>query len=698
VSKISNPLGDMSDEEFAKFRYTCQGTDLTPSEIKWMLETIFPHARETTFGNVVYKIFNIDLLRLAEFNPQYALKLTDDFENTIHEIKVALFDSSENCIRYTPRVIPYKSYEYSTHASLKQYNKGKMLRFKGQIVKVSEIYSKHIFSIYKCPDCESHIKVPFRNRNNDKITKKVCRGCTEKANENKKKGQPFVDVFMRFDSFETEDFQNVTWQESQDTLNPGEYPAALSGEIMLCRNNEDYLHNNLIGKYCDIVGTMAIDEKHNIKINNIIPVTQDKISEQDLEIVKKIIQEPDFHTKICEEIGGSIIGLDKVKEILLMLFVGLKIDNSVKGGIHILLIGDFDVGKSEIILNFLKQLKRGDFIAGTGVTEVGVLGCMEQNPVTQQWEYTAGQLLLNNDGVFGIDEKDKMPKEVSNALHTTASDGVYTISKAGKPNLKFYTNVSIVTAANPKNSEFSMGGDTPIRNQIEELASMLDRYAIIIYIPQSLWSQQEKMEKIWRKIIEKNSGNDTGKITHYGINNINNVLTYLHNLPNPIVPKEIQEYIRQECIKVEEKFKSLQNSDFRRIGLTGRNIKNITLLSRVRAKLFSKTEVTQTEVDWVLSTYSDLMWNYEYQNFGGLNRFEQVFIGGENVPKTQTQKHDALMNYLYDNKKERVTHNDILTFLEGLGIKEYEATKMIEKLLQAGIIMYDRGYDKYKLL
>jgi DNA replicative helicase MCM subunit Mcm2 (Cdc46/Mcm family) len=696
---MANNLTTISDEQFQKFRYSCAGRDIPLTDLYLMISTIFPQAKTTTLGDKRYKIFSILMAELIQYNPDFSLKLIESFPKTLREIYLALQQGERGEYDYSVRIIPYDSFPFSYHSSLKICNENQMLRFKGRVNKVSQIYSKPSHTCFVCDNCKSELKIPFKSKK-DKDKKRICHPCTETRNENLKDERKFRDVFFSFSHFENDDFQCISFQESDDTIPNGEFPLTLSGEIKLCRNTDDFMKNGLIGKEVDIVGYHKIDDEKkefDIYINNIIPISDIKLTEADIETAKKIIAEPDFEKKICEEIAGEILGLDKLKELILMSFIGLKVERK-PCFFHILIVGDFGVGKTETLDHFVKYLKRGAVIRGSGISEVGLLGTVSKNPVNEKWEYTAGALLLNKGGVLGLDEKDKMTEQVSDALHTVSSDGIYSIIKAGFPDTSFSVILNLICCANPKSKYLQMGGDEPIRNQIEETASMIDRYAIIVYIPISIWSKATRINDIWKKIIQKNSGNPSTNIIHYGKDAINTTIDYLKELPNPLIPPEIEEYIHQELLKIEKKFSTNNNivDEYQRqIGLSGRNIRNITILTRIRAKLKGRKFVQKEDVDWVLEAYSELMWNYEYQNFGGLNKYEDVYIQSEKVPVNKMQKEDIIFEFIKEHKKDGADFFLIKEHAEGFGIKENETEKIIENLNRKGDIFYDRDY-KYR--
>ena len=101
-----------------------------------------------------------------------------------------------------------------------------------------------------------------------------------------------------------------------------------------------------------------------IEANNIIPLEEDysniQIKPEEEEQIKKLSEDPKIAQKLAAALAPGIYGHQKIKEALILQFVGgvkkLKNDGVMsRGDIHILLIGDPGVAKS-VTLNFMANI------------------------------------------------------------------------------------------------------------------------------------------------------------------------------------------------------------------------------------------------------------------------------------------------------------------------------------------------------
>ena len=138
---------------------------------------------------------------------------------------------------------------------------------------------------------------------------------------------------------------------------------------------QDYLaspyHNLKAGDVVDITGRFKLEKKdknskhddfefmidlHNISsVNN--PFEDYRITESDKEEIIQLSKQPNIYDRLVKSLAPEIFGYDVVKEgLLLQLFEGarpigdtFKNDTMDRWTIHILLIGDPGIGKSQII-------------------------------------------------------------------------------------------------------------------------------------------------------------------------------------------------------------------------------------------------------------------------------------------------------------------------------------------------------------
>ena len=182
-----------------------------------------------------------------------------------------------------------------------------------------------------------------------------------------------------------------------------------------------------------------------------------KISEEDEEEIKKLASDPDVYNKIINSTAPSIQGYREVKEaIALQLFGGspkeLEDKTRIRGDIHILIVGDPGIGKSQMLKYVSKLAPRGIYTSGKGTSGVGLTAAAVRDEFGG-WSLEAGALVLGDRGNVCIDELDKMRSEDRSAIHEALEQQTISIAKAGIM-ATLNSRCSVLAAANPKFGRF----------------------------------------------------------------------------------------------------------------------------------------------------------------------------------------------------------------------------------------------------
>ena len=122
----------------------------------------------------------------------------------------------------------------------------------------------------------------------------------------------------------------------------------------------------------------------------------------------------------------------------------------VRGDIHMLLIGDPGLGKSQL-MRFAAMLSHRSVVAnGRGVTSAGLTAtAVKESGPSGQWILEAGALVLADGGLCVIDEFEGIPDGSSGVLHEAMEQQTVHVAKAGIV-ATLSTRASILAATNPK--------------------------------------------------------------------------------------------------------------------------------------------------------------------------------------------------------------------------------------------------------
>jgi len=207
-----------------------------------------------------------------------------------------------------------------------------------------------------------------------------------------------------------------------------------------------------------------------------------EINEQDEDTIKALSEDKRIYEKITHSIAPTIYGSEEVKEaIALQIFGGIAKEmpdgSHLRGDIHVLLIGDPGIAKSQLLRYVVKLSPRAIYTSGQSSTSAGLTATAVKDEFGDgRWTLEAGALVLADMGIAAVDEMDKMQKEDRSALHEAMEQQSISVAKAGiTATLK--SRCALLGAANPKYGRFDMWGD--IADQINMPPTLLSRFDLI---------------------------------------------------------------------------------------------------------------------------------------------------------------------------------------------------------------------------
>ncbi|MDD1695379.1 MAG: minichromosome maintenance protein MCM, partial [Methanoregula sp.] len=207
-----------------------------------------------------------------------------------------------------------------------------------------------------------------------------------------------------------------------------------------------------------------------------------EINEQDEDTIKALSEDARIYEKITHSIAPTIYGSEEVKEaIALQIFGGIAKEmpdgSHLRGDIHVLLIGDPGIAKSQLLRYVVKLSPRAIYTSGQSSTSAGLTATAVKDEFGDgRWTLEAGALVLADMGIAAVDEMDKMQKEDRSALHEAMEQQSISVAKAGiTATLK--SRCALLGAANPKYGRFDMWGD--IADQINMPPTLLSRFDLI---------------------------------------------------------------------------------------------------------------------------------------------------------------------------------------------------------------------------
>jgi replicative DNA helicase Mcm len=349
----------------------------------------------------------------------------------------------------------------------------------GILRKTTEVRPRVVEAVFKCP--AGHFTVR-KQKYGKFIEPDGCAtdGCAFKKLELLPKRSKFVDS------------QKLRIQESPEGLRGGEQPQTLdidvtddlSGKVS---PGDRIIINGILRSMQRVVkGEKSTVFDIFLECNSIEIAEKEfeevEISEEAENEILALSKDPMIYRMITHSVAPTIYGSEDVKQaIVLQLFGGIAKEmpdgSRLRGDIHVLLIGDPGIAKSQLLRYVVKLSPRAIYTSGQSSTSAGLTAAAVKDEFGEgRWTLEAGALVLADMGVAAVDEMDKMSKDDRSALHEAMEQQTVSIAKAGiTATLK--TRCALLGAANPKYGRFDMFGD--IADQINMPPSLLSRFDLI---------------------------------------------------------------------------------------------------------------------------------------------------------------------------------------------------------------------------
>lgn len=628
------------------------------------------------------KSIEVDFSLLDKFSPELADELLNNPEKTLSLAEEALKNidiPSEEEVAIIPRFKNLPESSFVRIRNIRSEHIGKLICVDGIVRRASEVKPEIGVAIFQCPDCASLIEVPQKER-----TVKPPEACTC----GRKTGFRLVDKKL-FDArwiVIEEPFELATGDR------PGEISVFLKNDLTspeMQRKTDPGNRVKVVGVLKEIKKTYRGKTKTQMDFYlEAIHVEPTEIEWEELEItpedkekIHDLAKDPEIYKKFINSIAPSIYGLEEVKEaILLQLFGGvphfLPDGTKIRGDIHILLVGDPSVAKSQLLKYVSQLVPRAKYVSGKGTTTAGLTATVVRDEEFMGgWVLEAGAMVLCNKSVICIDEFDKMTKEDQIAMHEALEQQTISIAKASIV-ATLPAQVSVLAGANPKFSRFDPY--RPIAEQIdipETLLSRFDLKFVLRDVP-----DPEKDEKLAEYIIKTRLDPEAIK-PELPLDLIRKYLAYARKYCKPKMTKEALEKIKQFYVEM----RSLSGEGS--VSITLRQNEALMRLAEASAKvrLSPVVEVQDAERAIRIMKYSLLQLGYDYET--GKIDIDRT----EGTPSSQRSKIRKMMEIIEKLEREigkQIPKEDVLAVAQDEGIKDAE--ELLNLLKREGLIFEPR--------
>jgi replicative DNA helicase Mcm len=664
----------------------------------------------------------VQFSEMDRYDPTIADMLLDDPDVTIESATRALremdiptgvtLDEANLRIIKLPRKIKIRD--------IRSEDIGKLIGIEGLVTKATEVRPRIVEAAFECPFCHHIFSVLQSGRQYKEPVE-----CEQESGGCGRKVQRFL---TRVDKSKFVNAQKIRLQESPEELRGGELPQALdvnleddiSGEVspgdrvIVTGILRSYQRTTQFGKtpFFDIFldgNSLELKEEEFEEI---------EITEEDEREIMALRDQPDVYEKLIRSIAPSIYGYEEIKEaMILQLFAGvpkeLPDETRVRGDIHVLLVGDPGVAKSQLLTYLVKLAPRGLYTGGKSSTSAGLTAAAVRDEFGEgRWTLEAGALVLADKGIAAVDEIDKMKKEDRDALHEAMEQQTVSIAKAGIM-ARLNSRCALLAAANPKYGRFDKY--TAIAEQINMPPTLLSRFDLIFTMIDK--PNEEVDTRTAEHIIESHhAGELLARFENLGKMDADERERFRKEVQTmePAVPGELlRKYVAWSKRKVfpvmteEAKKKFLAfYIGLRRQGyedeeapvpVTARQLEALIRLGEARARARLSDKITAEDAERVINVVTYCLRHVFVDPETGKLDADWITVGTTKTRRDRARSIREIIKELEKEYGEEVPMEEVLDLAEEEGMEREKAEEMIEVMKKDGIL-YSPGSGVIKFV
>ena len=456
------------------------------------------------------------------------------------------------------------------------------------------------------------------------------------------------------------------------------------------------------------------------------PFNEIEISEEDIELINQISKREDLQELLTNSIAPSIFGAGKLqmvkRSLVMQLFSGVSRRYSdgtrARGDIHILLMGDPGVAKSQL-LTYMSQISpRGKYGSGGGISGAGLTAAAVKDAFNDgRFSLEAGLLVLADSGLAAIDEFDKMNKDDRARMHEAMEQQKIHISKGGI-NATMRTRCSVLAAANPRDGRFTRRhvpgySIDPWFEEVDLPPALMSRFDIIwllrddvikdhdTQIAEHILSNRgsgiseiliEEGREMDPKMVDEDSVMKKGYSgeDQLTIPTFRKYVAWAKRTIHPTLTQDARERITDFYTKTRSKYHEDDNS----VPISARALEGLVRLAEARARTRLSQEATDEDAKYAIALFNN--WRYELQG----DEFDEGLILTGRPAKKRSAEQSTLevIRQLTGGKQDvDVATGDILNEMARLDFVEYEVEDALKQLSMRSQI-YTPGAGRWRFV
>ncbi|KAK1697565.1 hypothetical protein QYE76_014262 [Lolium multiflorum] len=434
----------------------------------------------------------------------------------------------------------------------------------------------------------------------------------------------------------------------------------------------------------------------------------ESFTDKELEFIYEYNNEhgPDVFRQILHSFCPSIYGHELVKAgITLALFGAVQkhsMDQNkvpIRGDIHVIIVGDPGLGKSQLLKAAASVSPRGIYVCGNTTTNAGLTVAVVKDSMTSDYAFEAGAMVLADRGLCCIDEFDKMSAEYQSLLEAMEQQCV-SVAKAGLV-ASLSARTSVLAAANPVGGHYDRG--KTVNENIKMNAALLSRFDLVFIL---LDKPDEFLDKRLSDHIMALHTNDRDHCTpnkrlrtvsqcsdimgaEIGEKSLASKLRLHPEKDRDFVP--LPEPLLRKYISYARNYVTPRTSTDG-TPITARQLESLVRLAEARARVDLREEVTEQDAKDVIDIMKESLYD-KYVDEHGYVDFTRS--GGMSQQKEARRLLSALNKQSELQQKDCFSRAEMQSLADKLNLQVPDLDSIVESLNSAGFLL--KKGPKYQL-